>query len=77
MVFPSSHPHLESYRKKQQSIAQELDGVSWFDVDAAMAPHTTENLLVDRNHLSRRGSEVLGAALADHIQAVLGWPEVP
>jgi lysophospholipase L1-like esterase len=62
---------LSGYQAMEARLAAELPGVSWLDVSAALAPFGAEGLLVDRNHLSRQGSERLGEALTPPLQALL------
>ncbi|MDP2310752.1 MAG: SGNH/GDSL hydrolase family protein [Pseudomonadota bacterium] len=64
---------LAEYATLEQRLAAELPGVVYVDVVAALAPYTGEGLLIDRNHLSRKGSgrlaEVLAPVLAKLLEA--------
>lgn len=60
---PQTAVHLRPYAALEARLAEELDGVEYLDVGAALAPYTSENLLADRNHLSIHGSERLAEVL--------------
>jgi lysophospholipase L1-like esterase len=61
-------PKMAPYYRMERRLAEELDGVTWVDLDAALAENSKDTLLADRNHLTHAGSErvsqVLAAALA-------------
>lgn len=62
---------LESYAAMEQRVAEEYPHVQWFDVRAAMKAGPGETLLVDRNHLSRQGSERLADAVLPSVVELL------
>ncbi|MFZ5482361.1 MAG: GDSL-type esterase/lipase family protein, partial [Myxococcota bacterium] len=63
------------YARMEARLADELDGVEWFDLRAAVAGTPEAELLADRNHLSREGSVRVGALLAAEVARLLDLPE--
>ncbi len=63
---------LAAYEALLHRVAQDLDGVESVDLTTALAPHADEDLLVDGNHLSRRGAERVAEVLAPVVAAQLG-----
>jgi len=62
---------LALYGRMQQRLADELEGVAWMDVIATLEAEPGVDLLVDRNHLSREGNALLGAAIADAVPGLV------
>lgn len=62
---------LAPYGAMQETLAEELEGVHWVDVRPMLEAHGGEDLLVDRNHLSRQGNALLGAAIAEAVPGIV------
>lgn len=72
---PETARRIAGYAEMERRLAEELAGVSFLDVRPALA-EGGESWLVDRNHLSRAGSERLAELLAREVEARLdGWKE--
>lgn len=69
-------PQLAQYDALEQRLAGELAGSAFIDLRAALGPEGSK-LLLDRNHLTREGSEAVGDLLAPHVQRALGAPATP
>ncbi|MFZ5475913.1 MAG: GDSL-type esterase/lipase family protein, partial [Myxococcota bacterium] len=67
-------PTLLPYARMEARLAEELDGVEYFDVRAALAGVPETELLIDQNHLTREGAARVGAELATVIARMLGYP---
>lgn len=65
---------LQPYEALQSRLGEELEGVEYADVRAPLDARVGEQLLVDRNHLSRRGGERLAEVLAPRVAERLGLP---
>jgi len=74
VVASDMRRHVSAYTTLEARLAQELDGVYHYDVTAAVdavGPSMTSDLLVDRNHLSRKGSENVASLLAPVVGQIL------
>jgi len=65
---------MDAYRSAQSSMGQQRPDVSFLDVRTVFEGLPEPEILVDQNHLTRRGNGMLGLALADWVQAAWGWP---
>jgi hypothetical protein len=63
---------LAPYDALQLRLSTELPGVHHLSLDALRSGSDAE-LLVDRNHLSRAGNDLLGSTLSPLIAQRLGW----
>lgn len=61
---PETLRRIAAYATLEAKLAAELPGVVYVDTVAKLAPFAGEGLLIDRNHLSRAGSERLAEVLA-------------
>ncbi|MES2640528.1 MAG: SGNH/GDSL hydrolase family protein [Myxococcota bacterium] len=68
---PETRGRVSAYANMEARLAAELPGIVFLDTFAALAPFVPEGLLVDRNHLSRTGSERLGEVLAPILVGLL------
>jgi lysophospholipase L1-like esterase len=62
---------LQVYRQAQQDLAESRPGVIFLDVRPAFEDGTDDEMLVDQNHLTRRGGAQLGALIAQTVGPLL------
>lgn len=66
-------PRMEDYRAMERKLADELPGVAYVDLPAALGD-AGDSLLADRNHLTREGSVRVAEVLQPAVVAALAAP---
>jgi hypothetical protein len=73
-VVTASAPAMEGYAAMERRVAAAHPDVGVVDLRAALAGTRDEELLVDRNHLSRAGAGRVAEVLAPRVADALGLP---
>lgn len=70
-VQPAMRGPMAPYVEMERRLADELDGVTFVDVAPALDALPPDEVLADRNHLTRRGSGIVADVLAPVVRAIL------
>ena len=69
LISSNGFQDLSSYWELERQVSSQLNNVHHFDPTAALlAQHPESDLLVDNNHLSRLGHQILGHQIASKIR---------